>query len=72
MKNCKTCKWWGNVDEDFDHGQLAGGDEHKPCGNKYISDSYSSDLTTGSIHGLNSNEPVSTGPYFGCTHHEYK
>lgn len=63
MSTCKTCKWWGFNWEDETFCNKSGPEEHNICyngkiGSKELDDSLSSDWWT------------TTGPNFGCIHHE--
>lgn len=73
-KHCNNCKWWNMPDEDheFTYGQMAGGQDHKPCDHPKVAGGSYNDASRRGSDALNTYNVVSTGPSFGCIHFKGK
>lgn len=65
MNTCDTCKWW------IHHGYVSLiGNNHRVCENPKIQESNTGDDEMG--YPYDEGGYMSTGPNFGCIHHEPK
>lgn len=64
MNTCDTCKWWIEPKEGYDHRDMG------TCENDKLISIGSDMLSAGEV--WSSPCQPSTGPKFGCIHHELK
>jgi hypothetical protein len=62
MNTCKTCKWW------IEHRESKAERLHHICTNPNIGNG--DDETNGLSDNADHDYGISTGPDFGCIHHE--